>query len=65
MTDLTGRQLAKAVLKGLKEVGEHFARDPTPTDGTVRGALAAFARIQRPKTMARANPSSGGTRSKR
>ncbi len=49
MTDLTDRQIRNAILKGLKQVAEHFARDPTPTDGTVRGALAAFARNPKPK----------------
>jgi hypothetical protein len=43
------RQIRKAILKGLKEAAEHFTPDPTPTDGTVRGALAAFAQNPKPK----------------
>ena len=37
MTNLTPEQIKAAVLKGLKEVADRFARDPRPTDGTIRG----------------------------
>ena len=40
MTDLTPQQIKKAVLHGLKKVGDRFARDPTPTDGSIQAALA-------------------------
>lgn len=36
MTTLTPEQIKAAVLKGLEEIAERFARDPTPTDGTIR-----------------------------
>lgn len=37
MTNLTPEQIKAAVLKGLKEVADRFAKDPTPTDGTIHG----------------------------
>jgi hypothetical protein len=55
MTDLTLEQIKAAVDRGLREVAEHFARDPRPTDGSIRGALAAF-RKRRRKTKPRRDP---------
>jgi hypothetical protein len=52
MTDLTLDQIKAAVDRGLREVAEHFARDPRPTDGSVRSALAAL-RMRRPKPKPR------------
>jgi hypothetical protein len=43
MTDPTLQQIKEVILQGLKEVGERFARDPTPTDGSVKAALAIAA----------------------
>ena len=40
MKNLTPEQIKAAVLKGLKEVADRFAKDPTPTDGTIRGMTA-------------------------
>lgn len=39
MTELTPEQIKMAVLQGLKDVAERFARNPTPTDGTIRPAV--------------------------
>ena len=44
MTNLTPEQIKAAVLKGLKEVADRFARDPTPTDGTIRSIAEATKR---------------------
>jgi hypothetical protein len=55
MTDLTLEQIKAAVDRCLREVAEHFARDPRPTDGSIRGALAAFRR-HRPKPKPRHDP---------
>ena len=43
MTNLTAEQIKAAILKGLKEVADRFARDPTPTDGTIRPTIAGTA----------------------
>ncbi len=51
MTNLTPEQIKAAVLKGLKEVADQFARDPRPTDGTIRGG--ALLRNRSPRGPAR------------
>jgi hypothetical protein len=48
VNDLTPQQIKDAVLKGLKQVGRRFAKNPRPTDGSVRSALVIAARV-RPK----------------
>ncbi len=58
MSDPTLHQIKEAILQGLKEVGERFAHDPTPTDGSVKAALAIAARPQKkptPPKKAKAN----------
>ena len=42
MTELTAQQIKDAVLLGLKEVADRFAKDPRPTDGSVQSALAGI-----------------------
>ena len=44
MSDLTTEQLRRVVLNGLRKVGERFAEDPTPTDGTIQAAIAKMRR---------------------
>ena len=63
MSDLTTEQLRRVVLIGLRKVGERFAEDPTPTDGTIQAAIAKM----RPKrreasTKKRKTRRSGATR---
>jgi hypothetical protein len=43
MTNLTPEQIKRAVLQGLKEVADRFARDPTPTDGAIRSTVTEAA----------------------
>src|SRR5262249_51560826 len=54
MTDLTPEQIKAAVLKGLKEVAAQFAKDPTPTDGTIRIATRRRLNSKRPNKIAKA-----------
>ena len=35
----TPEQIQEEILKALQRVGERFARDPTPTDGSVQSGL--------------------------
>ena len=39
MSELTLHQIREAILQGLQRVGERFARDPTPTDGSIQSGL--------------------------
>ena len=41
MSDLSSDQLKDAILRGLKAVQDRFARDPNPTDGSVRSEQQA------------------------
>ena len=59
MTDLTLRQIKRAVLEGLKDVAEQFAQYPRPTDGTVYAALAAASRSPARKNKTRRKPAAG------
>ena len=67
MTNLTPEQIKAAVLKGLKEVADRFARDPTPTDGTIRSIAEAAARSKgrpRIKTPAKRKRGTGALKSR-
>jgi hypothetical protein len=39
MTAFTLAQIKRAVENGLAIVNDHFAKDPTPTDGSIRAAM--------------------------
>jgi hypothetical protein len=39
MNDLTPEQIKDALLGAAHRVGKRFARDPTPTDGTIQSGL--------------------------
>ena len=54
MTSLTPKQIKAAVLKGIKEIAERFARDPTPTDGAIRRVVETAS-----------TPATGGASSKK
>jgi hypothetical protein len=50
MSDPTPQQIKDAILKGLKDVGEYFAKNPRPTDGSVRAGLAIAEQARRRRT---------------
>ena len=52
MSDLTAQQIKDAVLKGLDDVGKHFARNSRPTDGSIRAALVIAEQARRRRTGA-------------
>ncbi|HEY3920034.1 MAG TPA: hypothetical protein VGL83_19740 [Stellaceae bacterium] len=52
MSDLSTKELRRIVLKGLRRVGERFAEDPTPTDGTIRAAIAKLQPKRKKPAMA-------------
>lgn len=62
MTDLTRRQIKHAVLRGLKEVAEQFARDPRATDGTIHSAFVASGGRPLRKSKTNAKPAAGRKR---
>jgi hypothetical protein len=41
VTNLTPEQLKAAILRGLKDVEDRFARNPNPTDGSIRAEKEA------------------------
>jgi hypothetical protein len=63
MSDLTPKQIKDAVLKGLEQIGNRFAKNPRPTDGSVRSALAVAAQARRrPTVSAKARDRGGKSR---
>ena len=42
MNDMSLDQIKAAILRGLKDMEDRFARDPRPTDGSVRAEQEAM-----------------------
>jgi len=60
VSDLTPRQIKDAILQGLKDVGRRFAKNPRPTDGSIRSALTIAVQARRKKAGSRKRAARGG-----
>ena len=55
-TVVTLPQIKRAFLKGMATVSDHFAKDPTPTDGSVHAAMTIAAGKSQRTTIAKKKP---------